>query len=142
MAKSWGGLNEVDDKRFNDWYDKYVPASGNCKTLGGEIIRAISMLVYRYYNDGDTVDFYYGSDYNSCRGADIFLRKYVPKFVTLENVDTFEYEEEVDNRLKFIHDYLLKNPQLFETPNEDDYLNYQTYEPFNEDEDFDEDEDW
>lgn len=138
---SWGGLNKVDDERFDGWYDKYVPASGNCKTLGGEIIRAISCLVYRFYNDGDTVDRYYGSVYNSCKGADIFLKKNVPNYVSLSGIGEFDYGDAVNKRLKFIHDYLLNNPQVFETPNTDDYLNYQTYEPYyEEDDDIDEGE--
>lgn len=141
MAKSWGGLNQVDDKRFDDWYDKYVPTCGKCETLGGEIIRAINRLVYRFYNDGDTVDRYYGSDYNSCKGADIFLKKNVPNYVSLSGIGEFDYGDAVNKRLKFIHDYLLNNPQVFETPNTDDYLNYQTYEPYyEEDDDIDEGE--
>ena len=138
---SWGNLSPTDDKRFDVWFEKYVPESGNCKTLGGEIIRAISRMVYRYYNDGDTINDYYGSDYNCVKGADIFLKKYVPNYVSLADVTENEYESSLCQRLKFIHDYLLNNPQVFETPNEDDYLNYQVYEPQTWD-DEEEYEDW
>lgn len=143
---NWGNLNEVDDKKFNDWFDKFVPACGACETLGGEILRAISRIIYRYYNDGDTVDRYYGSDYNCCKGADIFLEKNVSNYVTLIGVSDFSYEKEISKRLKFIVDYLTNNPNVFEIPNTDDYLNYQTYEPHYEDDwdwddDLNEDED-
>lgn len=139
---NWGKLNKEDDAKYEMWFEQYVPTSGNCSTLGGEILRAITKIVYRYYNDGDTVDDFYGSDYNSCRGADIFLEKYIPNYKSLAGVRELTYEDAVCDRLKFIMDYLTNNPNVFETPNEDDYLNYQTYEPHNWDEDDDWDEDW
>lgn len=134
----WGHLNDEDELKSNEWYDKYVPACGKCATLGGEILRAINKIVYRYYNDGDTVDRYYGSDYNSVKGADIFLRKYVPGYCTLSGIDEYEYETPLCKRLKYVVDYLAANEILFETPNQDDYLNYQVYEPIQWDEEEDE----
>ena len=64
---SWGHLSETDDAKFDELFDKYVPACGKANTLGGEIVRAINRIVYRYYNDGDTVDRYYGNEYNLLR---------------------------------------------------------------------------
>jgi hypothetical protein len=64
--------------------------------------------------------------------------KYVPGYRTLENVAEWDFEKEVCDRLKFIVDYLSDNLNLFETPNEDDYLNYEVYEPIP----YDEEEDW
>lgn len=136
----WGHLNDADEEKSNAWWDMYVPVCGKCNTLGGEILRAINKLVYRYYNDGDTVDHYYGSDYNSMKGANTFLLKYVPGYRSLENVAEWDFEREVCDRLKFIVDYLSDNPNLFETPNEDDYLNYQVYEPIPYDEE--DEEEW
>ena len=72
------------------------------------------------------------------KGANTFLMKYVPGYRTLENVPEWDFEKEVCDRLKFIVDYLSDNLNLFETPNEDDYLNYEVYEPIP----YDEEEDW
>ena len=130
---NWGKLNIEDDKKFNELFDKYVPGSGNCATLGGEILRAITRIIYRYYNDGDTVDRYYGSDYNCLKGANTFLLNNVKGYVSLENVYEFDYEEAICKRLKYILDYVINNPSVFETPNDDDFLNYQVYEPYNDD---------
>ena len=42
-------------KRYNDLFAEHVPASGAAKTYGGELLRAISRIGYRWYNDGDKV---------------------------------------------------------------------------------------
>ena len=59
ITESWGGLNAADDAQWNEWWEEYVPSEGKCDTVGGEIMRAMSRIVYRYYNDGDTVEEYY-----------------------------------------------------------------------------------
>ena len=139
-ADNWGGLPEKENKEFDAWYDKYVPAYGNCETLAGEIIRAINRLVYRYYNDGDTVDDYCGNEYNHNRACDNFLCSHVKGYVTLGGIDEFDFEDAVCNRLRFIYDYLKANPQLFETPNTGDCVANAPYEPWEDDND--EEEEW
>ena len=134
---NWGNLNKEDDKKFEEWTDKYVPSMGKCDTLAGEIIRAINRLVYRYYNDGDTVDRYYGSCYNHSKACDNFLCDNVIGYVSLSGV--YNFEKSVCERLKFIVDYLTNNPQLFETPNEKDCLDNAPYELYYDDEEFDDD---
>ena len=136
-ADNRGCLSAEDNATYDALYNQYVPASGACKTLGGEILRAISRIVYRYYNDGDTVMHYYGSDYNVLKGADTFLMKYVKGYKSLDNIYEMQYEEEMCGRLKFIMDYLAANPNVFETPNEDDFLNYEVYEPYDDEDDYD-----
>ena len=73
---NWGHLSETDRAKFNEFFDKYVPINGSADTLGGEIVRAINRIVYRYYNDGDTVDRYCGNEYNHLRACDTFLKTY------------------------------------------------------------------
>lgn len=146
---NWGGLNEHDDKIFSEWTKKYVPARGKANTLAGEIIRAINHIVYRYYNDGDTVDKYYGSVYNHSKACDNFLCKHVPDYETLRwfSEDVFGYQ--VNNRLKFIVDFLSNNMEYFSKPNDEDCLDNAPYEDWIEedwdwdDEEFeDDDTDW
>ena len=140
---NWGRLPADADKEFNEWYDKYVPGCGKCDTLAGEIIRAINRLVYRWYNDGDTVDCYGGNVYNHNRACDTFLCKHVIGYVTLSGVSEFDFEDAVCKRLKFIYDYLKKNPKLFETLNNEDCLDNAPYEPWVEEENWeDEDDDY
>ena len=136
---NWGGLNSEDNATYEALYAQYVPACGACETLGGEILRAISKIVYRFYNDGDTVSRYYGSDYNMLKGADRFLLKYADVYESLGGIyDDLAYEKKMCGMLKCIVDFLKDNPELFETPNDDDYLNYQVYDPIQ----YDDEDDW
>ena len=43
------------EETLDGLFDKYVPVSGKAETIGGEIVRAISRITYRFYNDGDVV---------------------------------------------------------------------------------------
>ena len=139
---NWGKLPVDADKEFDAWYDKYVPSSGNCETLAGEIIRAINRLVYRWYNDGDTVDCYGGNVYNHNRAADDFLCGNVAGYVTLSGVSEFDFEDAVCKRLKYIYDYLKSHPEVFETPNKVDCLDNAPYEPWEEEDEWDEEDYW
>lgn len=48
-------------KMYNKLYKKLVPDRGCASTSDGELLRVISKIYYRYYNDGDT---YYNLIYN------------------------------------------------------------------------------
>lgn len=130
---NWGRLPADADKEFNEWYDKYVPAYDKCDTLAGEIIRAINRLVYRWYNDGDTVDCYGGNVYNHNRACDTFLCKHVVGYVTLSGVSEFYFEDAVCKRLKFIYEYLKKHSELFGVSNNEDCLDNAPFEPWKDD---------
>ena len=140
---NWGHLSETDRAKFDEFFDKYVPINGSADTLGGEIVRAINRIVYRYYNDGDTVDRYCGNEYNHLRACDTFLKTYCPAYHSLSNVKELEYEKNLCDRLKKVLDYLIANPNVFEIPNSTDCIANAPYEPweYDDDEDYDYDED-
>ena len=52
---SYWNSNGKHQNEYERLYDALVPASGNCETREGEMLRASSRLYYRYYNDGDMV---------------------------------------------------------------------------------------
>ena len=144
---NWGNLPAKENEEFENWYDKYVPSCGKCDTLAGEIIRAINRLVYRWYNDGDTVDRYGGNVYNHNKACDTFLQNHVWGYKTLCGIGDFDFQDAVCKRLKYVYIYLKNHEELFTTPNEEDCLDNAPYEPWGEDEwnddsdEFDE-EDW
>ena len=140
---NWGHLSETDRAKFDEFFDKYVPINGSADTLGGEIVRAINRIVYRYYNDGDTVDRYCGNEYNHLRACDTFLKTYCPAYHSLSNVKELEYEKNLCDRLKKVLDYLIANPNVFEIPNSTDCIANAPYEPweYDDDEDYDYDDD-
>lgn len=142
---NWGHLSETDNAKFDELCDKYLPAWGKANTLGGEILRAINRIVYRYYNDGDTVDRYCGNEYNLLRACDTFLKTYCPAYHSLSNINELEYEKHLCDRLKKVLDYLIANPNVFEIANSTDCIANAPYEPWEyddeEDYDYDDDED-
>lgn len=52
-------FKDVDDL-LGELFDLYVPNMGAANTIGGECVRALNRVVYRYYNDGDITGHGYG----------------------------------------------------------------------------------
>ena len=75
MNDNWNKIEQLSNE-LNERRDKYVPDSGKADTVGGEIIRALDRVIYRYFNDGDMVGVGYGIETvnSSCR----YLFKKVP----------------------------------------------------------------
>jgi hypothetical protein len=136
-SDNWGGLTAENKSYYEDTYERFVPFSGKANTVGGEIVRAISRICYRFYNDGDTVARYYSSNYNHSFGAEKFLSKHVPSYYIMRDItDDGDFEKAVCKNLKAIVDYLRKNPALFEVENYEDFLDLSPYEewPYEEEE--------
>ena len=56
-----GGVKVTDyNRRLDELFDELVPESGKSDTKAGEIVRAIMVIAYRYYNDGDHIGIDYG----------------------------------------------------------------------------------
>lgn len=144
---SWLKNAEIEN-RLEKLFDEYVPSSGASKTVGGEIIRAVSRIGYRYFNDGDKIGMDSGNETCNCAG------RYL-KTVGFENEVALIWNGEVDNNFAFSDEYkerlntfvekclekLESNHDLFKTENHDDMLNYRRDEDWDyydddEDEDF------
>ena len=140
---NWGGLSDADNKFYDEKFGQYVPAWGKSSNLGGEILRAISRIVYKFYNDGDTVSRYYSSSYNHSYGAEKFLKKHVPDYEPMRDIDyddTLEFEEAVCKNLKRVVDYLRKNPDLFEVNNYQGFLDLSPKEEWPDEDDWDDED--
>ena len=63
---SFGKENPVMDQAIQDrshaLFKELVPISGKADSLAGEIVRAISRIGYRFYNDGDQLGIGYGKE--------------------------------------------------------------------------------
>ena len=147
-CNNWGGLTPENKEFFDDKYERFVPWSGHANTLGGEIVRAINRICYRFYNDGDTVARYYGSDYNSSWACDEFLCEKVPCYESMKDIvgDDERFEEALCMNLNRTMQYLKKHEDLFEVENHEDCIANAPYMPCEEEEDdWDDgefDEDW
>lgn len=106
-----------------------VPGSGNCETVEGEYLRAAGKIYYRYYNDGDEVD-YGDEERNPCTQAHTFLREHGPRSAVLARIlTTLEaergkpYERALEQLIDFLIRWILTKKGSY-TPNDQnlDYL--------------------
>lgn len=133
--------DEEIDNFYDELCDKYVPVCGKAKTVGGEIVRAVTRIHYRFYNDGDFAGYGYGVETagSPCSYlADVLCDDVDDIDKLLRNLTDItpeeHHEKEYTNALyaleKEIASYLKKHPEMFEKENEDDMW---SYEPYNKD---------
>ncbi|SFG86531.1 protein of unknown function [Enterocloster clostridioformis] len=53
---------KANEERINNLFSDLVPTRGKADTVAGEIIRAISRIGFRFYNDGDQIGVGYGKE--------------------------------------------------------------------------------
>ena len=130
--------DEEIDNFYEELYDKYVPAYGKAKTVGGEIVRAVSRIHYRFYNDGDFAGYGYGIETvgSACSYLSGVLcddgNEIDELLDNLINITPEEdHEKDYTNALyaleKEIASYLKKHPEVFEEENEYDMLKCHPY---------------
>lgn len=127
-------VNEISDNlketytrntELQELFDKYVPATGKADTVGGELLRAINKLLYRYYNDGDVVGLDYGNE--TCNAPARFLEtntKLEPWVLKLWEYAADKKYESLLNRLAQKVIQVCKQDNLFEQANEEDMNDY------------------
>ena len=49
-----------NEERINKLFKELVPETGKADSLAGELVRAMSRIGYRFYNDGDQLGIGYG----------------------------------------------------------------------------------
>lgn len=79
---SWSGLTPENDKVWEELFEKYVPSTGTANTVGGEILRAMARIIYRFYNDGDMVGVGYGNE--TVNSSNRYLCDTVPGYKSLD----------------------------------------------------------
>ena len=113
--------NKIDElsKSIDNLRDKYVPGSGKADTVGGEIIRALDRLLYRFYNDGDQVGEGYGIE--TCNGSYRYLSHKVENCPSLACWSgESKYEDSLYKLAETTVAYLLAHKELFRTDNTED----------------------
>ena len=142
-----------NEERINKLFEELVPVSGKAESLAGELIRAMSRIAYRFYNDGDQVGMGYGKE--TCNPAARFLMAKGSKRVSSLATaiwgiyDEGAYEDLLDILAGAVADYVEQISDLRTTPTEDMW-SYRTDEDVDDDwedeedgyeeEDYDEDE--
>jgi hypothetical protein len=92
-------VSEELKKATKDFEEKNIPSSGPCKTLIGEIFRAIQRVQYRAYNDGDLPWNVASPSFMSY----IFIKSQIDKL----NYSSSSYNEESgDHEFEFTDEFL------------------------------------
>lgn len=134
---------EEAEAKLSALFDELVPMSGKADTVAGEIVRAISRIGYRNYNDGDHIGVGYGRE--TCSPAARYLAKNAGEAVAVDisNIWGIYDDERYDTILAVLEAdvlaYLEARPELKSTPNHEDMFDYRDeYEDVdNEDEEAD-----
>ena len=80
-------------RKLDALHDKLVPSSGKAPTYEGEIVRAVSRIAYRWYNDGDY--FFKGYGTSTAGSSATFLKGTpIPNISTLIQEATRSTKEE------------------------------------------------
>lgn len=112
-----------NEKRIDDLFRELVPMSGKADSLAGEIIRAISRIGYRRYNDGDKIGVEYGNE--TCNAPARFLREKTTATISTiidkmwGNWSDKEYDELLEDLNGAVADHIENNPELRNEPTED-----------------------
>ena len=141
-ADNWGGLTPENKKFIDEMYKRYVPMCGKADTVGGEIVRAINRICYKYYNDGDTVCHYYSSEYNHSWACDSFLVERVYGYRCMKFVDEYDFEDRLAFNFNYIAEFLKTHNELFEIPNETDCLDDAPLQQWDEDDEYEYEDEW
>ncbi|MCD7902663.1 MAG: hypothetical protein LUF91_02635 [Oscillospiraceae bacterium] len=133
------------DERINALFEELVPPSGKADTVAGEIIRAVTRIGYRNYNDGDHIGVGYGRQ--TCNPAARFLMATCGGDVRLAVLDAWGvrdddlYDAAVTNIEKAVLAYLDRRPELKSVINNVDM--FDCTDPQEDRDDYeDEEEDW
>lgn len=55
MEMNYWNRSGLYQEQYDKLHNELVPSTGKCSTREGEMLRALSRLYYRYFNDGDMV---------------------------------------------------------------------------------------
>lgn len=130
------------ENKINALFEEFVPDSGKADTVAGEIIRAVSRIGYRNYNDGDHIGVGYGKE--TCNPAARYLIKNAGEEVSDAIADIWGVEPDdlYDNGLEAVEEavlrYLELHPELKTTANNEDMWDYR--DESEDIDDYDEDE--
>ena len=133
-----------NEERINDLFEELVPASGKADSLAGELVRAVSRIGYRFFNDGDQLGIGYGKE--TCNPAGRFLIAKAPREIgdlvagLWGMFSEAGYEAVLDILTGKVADYVESHPELREQPTEDMWSFRNADEDVDDDEE--DEEDW
>lgn len=101
---------------IHELFEELVPNEGKAASKAGEIIRAISRIGYRFYNDGDHIGVDYGKE--TCNAPARYLMEETTEWIAHEVAaiwgmyDEERYEAGLDALATSVYDYVVSKPEL------------------------------
>ena len=145
-----------NSKRIHALFEELVPMKGKCDSLAGELVRAVSKIGYRLYNDGDHIGVGYGNE--TCNQPARFLRTngnplifaLIEGMWGMKNEDA--YEQLLDALEGAVADMIEADPSLREKATDDmldkkyssaddEYIDDEEDDDYDDEEDEDDEED-
>lgn len=119
-------------------FEILVPRSGPAETFAGELVRAVTRIGYRWYNDGDY--FYTGYGLETCGPSAAFIADKLGDDTYNMIIDATDnmgsesrYENFITQLQEAVLDYVMSNPEAFSTKSEDSrYYKSATLDEFEE----------
>lgn len=106
------------DDQLSAMFDALVPPSGKCDNLGGELVRAMTRILYRDYNDGDV--FYEGYGLETCGPDAAFIMDHSTDDIFDKFCDIAEggeiddaYTQQITDVAATLIEYLKDTPEIF-----------------------------
>ena len=151
MENTYWNNNGKHQKEHGELWARLVPAEGKANTVAGEVLRAVSRLYYRWFNDGDrvtpSVDSWAVTE--SVFSAFNFLYQFrdpISGFSTKALMEDIvfaatdeDYEQALERAADAVIEWAVAQP---DTPNEDDFLDTKFDGAFDFDIITDENDDW
>lgn len=116
------------EEQLEQLFDFLVPTEGESQYAGGELVRAISKILYRDMNDGDV--FYEGYGIETCGDAVAFLCDKIPELeqdfedIAFRNFTGDNYTKALNDIAEIVVRKIVDDPEAALEPNKDDYLSY------------------
>ena len=135
-------MNKAFEK-INEYFDELVPNVGAAETKAGELVRAVSRIGFRFYNDGDHIGVGYGNE--TCNPAARFVASVGEQFAEVINglwglTNDDAYEKGFNLLAERVVEYIEEHPESKVEENDIDFNEF-----YYRDEDFEyeeEDEDY
>lgn len=136
---------------IDELFNALVPDSGKADTKGGEVVRAVERIVYRFLNDGDYIGYGYGNEtcnaparYLTEERADALSGKSAKFLCDALSGITYNDEDYSDRLLVLMNDACAycDNNEDSKKPNEDDMWNWRTDSDLDYHEEDEEDDYW
>ena len=129
-AKIKTDLQSVEslDDRFSVLFKYLVPPTGKANTIAGELVRAMTKILYRDFNDGDV--FYDGYGKETCGSCAAFICNTIPEFeaefvhIAENTLEEDEYTQALNQITEELLDYIMDNSYLLAEPNDQDMYDF------------------